>query len=152
MQRFFALCLFLTIAAVPAIGQKQGGPDFNRMIKEYYAAWSTLNPDNPAPAYAKDPDLVFFDVDPLKYTGWQQYHDNFKNNLAPGFTSLVITPNDDIKITRSGNLAVASLTFRLVAKAKDGSPLEFTGRHTIVFQNRAGKWLIIHEHVSKPLS
>lgn len=151
MKRILFSVLFVCAFSLPAPAQK-AAPDFNRIIKEYYAAWSTLNPDNPAPAYAKDPDLVFFDVDPLKYTGWQQYHDNFKNNLAPGFTSLVITPNDDIKITRSGNLAVASLTFRLVAKTRDGSPLEFTGRHTIVFQNRSGKWLIIHEHVSKPLS
>src|SRR6476660_1162919 len=140
MKRLLVVLVLLAGAFVPTFAQKKGGPDFNRIIKEYYAAWSTLNPDNPAPAYAKDADLVFFDVDPVKYTSWQQYHDGFKNNVAPGFTSLVITPNDDIKITRSGNLAVASLTFRLVAKAKDGSPMEFTGRHTIVFQNRAGKW------------
>ena len=152
MKRLLVVLFLLAGAFVPTFAQKKGGPDFNRIIKEYYAAWSTLNPDNPAPAYAKDADLVFFDIDPVKYTSWQQYHDNFKNNVAPGFTSLVITPNDDIKITRSGNLAIATLTFRLVAKAKDGSPMEFTGRHTIVFQNRAGKWLIIHEHVSKPLS
>ena len=152
MRRLLVAALIAGMVCLPAIAQKKAAPDFNLIIKEYYAAWSTLNPDNPAPAYAKDPDLVFFDVDPVKYTSWQQYHDGFKNNVAPGFTSLVITPNDDIKITRSGNLAVASLTFRLVAKAKDGSPVEFTGRHTIVFQNRVGKWLIIHEHVSKPLS
>ena len=152
MKRLLVAAFLLATFSLPTFGQKQRGPDFNRIIKEYYAAWSTLNPDNPAPAYAKDPDLVFFDVDPLKYTSWQQYHDNFKKNVAPGFTSLTITPNDDIKITRSGNLAIATLTFRLVAKAKDGSPMEFTGRHTIVFQNRGGKWLIIHEHVSKPLS
>ena len=152
MRRLLVAAWIAGMVCLPTFAQKKAAPDFNRIIKEYYAAWSTLNPDNPAPAYAKDADLVFFDVDPVKYTSWQQYHDGFKNNVAPGFTSLVITPNDDIKITRSGNLAVASLTFRLVAKAKDGSPVEFTGRHTIVFQNRAGKWLIIHEHVSKPLS
>jgi len=152
MKRLLVVLVLLAGAFVPTFAQKKGGPDFNRIIKEYYSAWSTLNPDNPAPAYAKDADLVFFDIDPVKYTSWQQYHDNFKNNVAPGFSSLTITPNDDIKITRSGNLAIATLTFRLVAKAKDGSPMEFTGRHTIVFQNRAGRWLIIHEHVSKPLS
>jgi ketosteroid isomerase-like protein len=152
MKRLLVVLGLLAGAFVPTVAQEKGGPDFNRIITEYYAAWSTLNPDNPAPAYAKDADLVFFDIDPVKYTSWQQYHDNFKNNVAPGFTSLTITPNDDVKITRSGNLAIASLTFRLVAKAKDGSPLEFTGRHTIVFQKRGAKWLIIHEHVSKPLS
>jgi ketosteroid isomerase-like protein len=152
MKQLLVAVLFVCALSLPAVAQKKAGPDFNRIIKEYYAAWSTLNPDNPAPAYAKDADLVFFDIDPVKYTSWQQYHDNFKNNVAPGFTSLTITPNDDIKITRSGNLAIATLTFKLVAKAKDGSPVEFTGRHTVVFQNRGGKWLIIHEHVSKPLS
>jgi ketosteroid isomerase-like protein len=152
MKRVLVAVLLVSAFCLPAIAQKKGAPDFKQIIKEYYAAWSTLNPDNPAPAYAKDADLVFFDVDPVKYTSWQQYHDGFKNNVAPGFISLTITPNVDIKITRSGNLAVASLTFCLVAKAKDGSPLEFTGRHAVVFQNRAGKWLIIHEHVSKTLS
>ena len=152
MKRLLIVSVFLAAAFVPTFAQKKGGPDFNRMIKECYAAWSTLNPDNSAPYYAKDADLVFFDVDPVKYTSWQQYHDGFKNNVVPGFTSLTITPNDDIRVTRSGNLAIATLTFRLVAKAKDGSPMEFIGRNTIVFQNRAGKWLIIHEHVSKPLS
>jgi ketosteroid isomerase-like protein len=152
MKRVLIFCLFCCLAFVPTIAQKKTGPDFNAMIKDYYAKWSTLNSDNPAPFYAKDADLVFFDVDPLKYTGWQQYHDNFKNNVAPGFTSLTITPNNDIKTTRSGNMAFSALTFHLSAKTKDGQALEFEGRHTIVWQMRAGKWLIIHEHVSKPLS
>ena len=151
MKRTLFVCLIGIVIFVPAAAQKKQGPDFKKMIKEYYAAWSTLNPDNPAPYYAKDADLVFFDVDPVKYTSWQQYHDGFKN-VASEFTSLTITPNDDIKISRSGNLAVATLTFRLAAKTKDGTAMEFTGRHTCVFQNRGGKWLIIHEHVSKPLS
>ena len=152
MRRLLIAVLLLTAFSLPTLAQKRSGPDFNRMIKEYYAAWSTLNPDNPAPFYAKDADLIFFDVDPLKYTGWQQYHDNFKNNVAPGFSSLTITPNNDVKITRSGNLAITTLTFHLSAKAKDGSPVEFEGRHTIVWERRGRQWLIIHEHVSKPLS
>jgi ketosteroid isomerase-like protein len=152
MKRLLILFALCSVVGVPAMAQKKAGPDFKAMIKDYYAKWSTLNSDNPAPFYAKDPDLVFFDVDPLKYTGWQQYHDNFKNNVASTFTSLVITPNDDIKTTRSGNLAVNSLTFHLSAKMKDGTALEFEGRHTIVWELSHGKWVIIHEHVSKPLS
>jgi len=152
MKRLLTLASIVAVFCLPVSAQKQAGPDFKHLIKEYYAAWSTLNPDNPAPAYAKDADLVFFDIDPLKYTSWQQYHDTFKNSVAAGFTSLTITPNDDVKITRSGNLAIATLTFKLSAKPKDGSTLEFTGRHTIVWQKRGAKWLIIHEHVSKPLS
>lgn len=152
MRRLLIAAVFVAIVCLPTVAQKRRGSDFNAMIKDYYAKWSTLNPDNPATFYAKDPDLVFFDIDPLKYTGWQQYHDNFKNNMAPGFSTLTITPYDDIKTNRSGNLAVSTLTFHLSAKAKDGSALEFDGRHTIVWQRRGSRWLMIHEHVSKPLS
>jgi ketosteroid isomerase-like protein len=152
MKRLLIAAVLVCAFFLPVLAQKRTGPDFKHIIKEYYAAWSTLNPDNPAPGYAKDADLVFFDIDPVKYTGWQQYHDNFKNSVAPGFASLTLTPNDDVKITRSGNLAIATLTFKLAAKPKDGPAMEFTGRHTIVWQKRGAKWLIIHEHVSKPLS
>ncbi|HEY3104173.1 MAG TPA: nuclear transport factor 2 family protein [Pyrinomonadaceae bacterium] len=152
MKRLFVAASIIATLSLTTIAQRKSSPDFNHMIKEYYAAWSTLNPDNPAPFYAKGADLVFFDIDPLKYTGWQQYHDNFKNNVAPGFSSLTITPNNDVKITRGGNLAVTTLTFHLSAKTKDGAALEFDGRHTIVWELSHGRWLIIHEHVSKPLS
>jgi ketosteroid isomerase-like protein len=152
MKRLLVAALIIATLSLTTIAQRKSSPDFNDMIKRYYAAWSTLNPDNPAPFYAKDADLVFFDIDPLKYSGWQQYHDNFKNNVAPGFSSLTITPNNDVKITRGGNLVVTTLTFHLSAKTKDGSPLEFDGRHTIVWELSHGRWLIIHEHVSKPLS
>jgi len=152
MKRLLIAFVFCIVIFVPTMAQKKTGPDFNSMIKDYYAKWSTLNPDNPAPYYAKDADLVFFDIDPLKYTGWQQYHDNFKNSVGPSFSSLTLTPNNDIKTTRSGNLAVSSLTFHLSAKTKEGTALEFEGRHTIVWKLSHGKWVIIHEHISKPLS
>ena len=152
MKRLPALALLVGIVCLPAVGQKKRGDDFDALIKQYYTAWSTLNPDNAASLYAKDAGLVFYDIAPLKYSGgWQEYSDNFKKNVAPGFASLTITPNSDLKITRGGNLAVTTLTFHLAAKQKDGAPLEFDGRHTIVWEKRGGQWLIIHEHVSKPL-
>lgn len=122
------------------------------MIKGHYAAWNTANPDNAAVFYAKDADLVFFDIAPLKYAGgWKEYSDNFKQNVAPGFASLTLTPGKDIKITRKGNIALATLTFHLAAKQKDGTALDFDCRHTMVWEKRGAQWLIIHEHVSKPL-
>jgi hypothetical protein len=44
-----------------------------KLIQRYYAAWNTLNTDNPAQFYAKDASLSFFDVLPLKYQGWAEY-------------------------------------------------------------------------------
>src|SRR5262245_37903942 len=152
MKRLLIAALVTALFCVPALAQKKGGPDFMKLIQENYAAWNTLNPDNPAKFYAKDADLVFFDVDPLKYKSWQQYHDGFKNNVGPTFTSLTLTPKDDLKVIRRGNLAITTLTFHLNAKGNDGSTIDFDGRHTAVWELRGGRWLIIHEHVSKPLS
>ena len=103
MKRLLVAALLLTTLCLPALAQKKGGDDFNDLIKRYYTAWSTLNPDNASFLYAKDADLVFFDIAPLKYSGgWKEYSDNFKKNVAPGFSSLTLTPNNDVKITRRG--------------------------------------------------
>lgn len=154
MKRLLGMVLILSTIVLPALAQKKAksGDDFNELIKRYYSAWSTLNPDNAAPLYAKDANLVFYDIVPLKYSGgWQEYSDTFKKSVAPGFSSLTITPNNDLKVTRKGSWALTTLTFHLSAKQKDGTPVEFDGRHTIILEKRAGQWLIIHEHVSKPL-
>src|SRR2546430_10548773 len=118
MKRLLIAALVLSTLCLPVLAQKKGGDDFNDLIKRYYSAWSTLNPDNASVFYAKDADLVFFDIDPLKYTSWQQYHDNFKNNVGPTFSTLTITPGNDLKVTRRGNITLTTLIFHLSPKSK----------------------------------
>ncbi|HYW70205.1 MAG TPA: nuclear transport factor 2 family protein [Pyrinomonadaceae bacterium] len=150
MKRLLIVTLMLAATSLSALAQGKGD-DINVLVKGYYAAWNTLNPDNAAKFYAKDADSVFFDIAPLKYANWQEYSDGFKKSVAPGFASLVLTPGNDLKVTHKGNIALATLTFHLAAKQKDGTPMEFDGRHTMVWEKRGAQWLIIHEHVSKPL-
>ena len=154
MKRSILLALMLGSAVIFGLGasKSRNADEFRKLIKDCYAAWSTLDPDKAAGFYAKDPELVFYDVAPLKYDqGWQQYRDNFKNNVAPTFASLTITPKDDLKVTRYGKVALTTLTFHAAAKMKDGAPMDFDGRHTLFWERRHGRWLIVHEHVSKPL-
>ena len=152
MKRLLIAVVIVGTLCLPALAQKKRADDFNDLIRRYYAAWNTLNPDNASFLYAQDADLIFFDIAPLKYSGgWKEYRDNFKKNVGPGFSSLTLTPNNDVKITRRGNLTLTTLTFHLSAKQKDGTALDFDAWHTIVWEKRNGLWLIIHEHVSKPL-
>lgn len=151
MSRLVIAAVIVGAFSLTVSAQKKDSDDLNNLTKETYAAWNTLNPDNPAPVYAKDADLIFFDIAPLKYTSWKDYSENFKKTVGPSFTSLKITPNGDIKTKIIGNMALTTLTFQLSAKQKDGTAMEFVGRHTIVWEKRSGKWLIIHEHLSKAL-
>jgi len=145
--------LAMGTVAVAGTGKQAAGGDaeFKALIDKYYAAWSSMNTDNAAPLYAKDADLTFYDIAPLKYKGWDEYVVGVKKNFFDMSASAKLTPNDDLKVTRRGNVAWTSVTFHLVAKMKDGTTLDLQGRHTAIWEKRGGKWLIVHEHVSSPL-
>ena len=143
------ICLATTIASSQK-SSNTNDAEFKTLIDRYYAAWSSLNPDNAAPFYAKDADLVFYDIAPLKYAGWAEYDKGVRFMIA-GFETGKLTHNSDLKVTRRGNIVWTSVTFHLSAKLKSGGQMEMEGRHTAIWEKRGGKWLIVHEHVSAPL-
>jgi len=144
----FLACIITTLA----FGQKTNSNDleFKTLIDRYSSAWSSLDPNNAAPLYAKDADLVFYDIAPLKYTGWADY-DQGVRKVFSGFETLKLAPNNDLKVTRRGNVAWTTVTYRLSAKLKSGGPIESDVRHTAIWEKRNGKWAIVHEHFSAPL-
>ena len=152
MQRFVTvLVILLAFAAGVTAADKAGNTgEFKTLIQRYWEAWSTLNPDNAAPMYAKEPDAVFFDIAPLKYNGWDEYKVGVKQTFASA-ASASFVPNDDLKVTRRGNIAWTSNTFRGTIHQKDGKTMELTGRHTAIWEKRGAHWIIVHEHVSAPL-
>jgi ketosteroid isomerase-like protein len=149
----------ILFGAITAFAQTKKAPpakpaadaEFTALIKRYYELWNTANADNPAPLYAKDADLVFYDIIPLKYTGWTEYRDGVKKNFFDNMSSGTLTPADDLKVERRGTIAWTTVTFHLSVKMKDGRKIEADCRHTAIWERKAGKWLIVHEHVSAPL-
>ena len=122
-----------------------------KLVESYYAAWNTLDADNPASFYAKDAKLVFFDLTPLKYNGWAEYKEGVQKAFFDQISSGKLTPNDDLKITRRGDVAWMTLTFHLSFALKTGTAMEIDCRHTAIWEQLRGKWLIVHEHVSAPI-
>ena len=62
MKLIFAAALLAYLMSPVAFGQpanKNNDGEFKTLIDRYFAAWSSLNPDNAAPLYAKNPDLFF---------------------------------------------------------------------------------------------
>jgi ketosteroid isomerase-like protein len=156
-KKISASCLAVLIAiaasAQPKKTQTKMGieAEFKAMIDQYYTAWSTLNPDNAAKYYAKDADIVFYDVAPLKYNAWAEYKAGVIKAFTETMSSGKLTPNDDLKINQRGNIVWTTVTFHLSAKPKAGGAMEVDCRHTAIWEKRGGKWLIVHEHVSAPL-
>lgn len=125
--------------------------EFKTLIDQYYTAWSTLDPDKAAKYYAKDADLPFFDVAPLKYKNWADYRAGVIKAFTETMSSGKLTPNDDLKVTQRGTVVWTTVTFHLSATPKTGGAMEVECRHTAIWEKRGGKWLIVHEHVSAPL-
>ena len=105
-HRSITLCL-------PVVAQKKGGDDFTDLIKRYYAAWITLNPDNP---YARDADLVFFDIAPLR-SHRARYTSRFCNepSVMVGLLSGLRCLGDELFITIISCEYVGHIIHRLEA-------------------------------------
>lgn len=152
------IALTLSVSA-PASAQTKKAPaktaleaEFKAMIAQYYTAWSTLDPDKAAKYYAKDADLVFYDIAPLKYANWAEYRAGVIKAFTETMSSGKLTPNDDLRVTQRGNVVWTIVTFHLSATPKaGGASMEIDCRHTAIWEKRGGKWLIVHEHVSAPL-
>jgi ketosteroid isomerase-like protein len=119
-------------------------------LEKLYAAWSDLDPAKAAPFYAKEPDLTFFDVAPMKYTGWQEYAAGVPQAFA-AYRSGKFTFNDDLRVHRNGNLAWATSIWKGELTKKDGGKELVAGRYTAVLAKRGKNWLVIHEHMSVPM-
>lgn len=149
------LCLLSLFALHPfARGADKMSPaertQFKAMAYRLWTAWDSLDPSKVAEFYSKDPGNVYFDITPLKFTGWKQYAEEAGKNLA-GAGGAKWSPNgDDFKVIKSGNLAVTTLTMNLVFTNKNGATSKMQVRDTDVWEKQSGKWLIVHEHVSVP--
>jgi uncharacterized protein (TIGR02246 family) len=150
---FGATALLALVSRYPSAAAQRtpaGDPEVLTRLEQLFEAWSDLDPAKVAPFYAKDSDLVFFDVAPMKYTGWAEIAAAAPKVFA-NYRSLKLTMGDDLQVHRSGNLAWATATFRADFTRKDGGIEHLEGRYTSVLEKREQAWLVVHEHLSVPV-
>ena len=142
-----ALSISSLAASKPKKAAASGAPD-KAYLQKLMAGWSSGNPADMAQYYDQG-DYAFFDIAPLKYSNWAEYQTG-ATALLKGYKSLKLTVNDDAQIHADGNLTWAAATVKEDAILSNGKREMGTWRYTVVFENQAGKWLIVHEHVSVP--
>ncbi|HEY4682138.1 MAG TPA: nuclear transport factor 2 family protein [Candidatus Acidoferrales bacterium] len=136
-------------AAEPEKKPVEPGSNFVALMRTVLDAWETLDPANVAPFYSQESGRLFFDIAPLKYTGWNEYAEGVKKAFAE-FSSVKFTPGDDVQVQQRGNFAWGAVTVRTDVVLKDGTKQSFDARWTIVWQKRGKDWIIAHDHFSAP--
>ncbi|HUQ90494.1 MAG TPA: nuclear transport factor 2 family protein [Bryobacteraceae bacterium] len=121
------------------------------LIEKLMADWSTLDPAKVAAYYAKEPGLPFYDIMPLKYSGWQEYEDGTKKVFS-NWKALRLIAGPDLKAYKNGNIAWVTFTFTFEVTPNTGDVMKGEGRNTQVLEKRGNDWLIVHEHVSVPMA
>ncbi|GLQ57135.1 YybH family protein [Devosia nitrariae] len=97
------------------------------------------------------PDVVYFDtVPPLQYVGTAVLRDRFLH-WFDGWKGSIGQEIRDLKISASGDVAVAYMLVRASGALKNGLEVERWVRVTSCCQRSDDKWLTAHEHVSFPI-
>lgn len=101
--------------------------------------------------YANGESLVVFDViPPLQYRGRNAYLKNWEEALR-GCADKPAMQIDDLTIETAGSLAYSHSIQRFVCTDSKGNKTPLTLRATDVYRKTAGKWWIVHEHLSVPV-
>jgi ketosteroid isomerase-like protein len=98
----------------------------------------------------QEPNLVFFDIAPVKYMGWSEYEEGTRKVFAD-FASLaakVMNPMAHVQ----GKTAWTTAEVLMTPTMKDGTTMPLQGRWTAIWEKRGNDWMIVHEHVSTPLA
>jgi ketosteroid isomerase-like protein len=119
-------------------------------LQKIWDGWATMDPANVAKFYAGGPH-TFFDIAPLKYGSWDEYEKGVKGVLS-GYKSAKFTVNDDAAIHPHTDLVWATATISEEMTTNAGKVEMGNFRWTAIWENIDGKWLIVHEHVSEPVS
>jgi ketosteroid isomerase-like protein len=152
---YVALAFFgglLTFVGALAEQKATDEATFRKLTDAYCAAWSSGNVVNAAKFYDKTDGQVFYDVAPFSYGSWKAYEAGVQKEFLDTAAAVTLTAGKELKVTRRGNVAWTTVPMHLSDKTKDGKQIELELRYTGIWEKHGKNWLLVHEHISAPLS
>lgn len=144
------LCFLILVTTFSSRGQRTSAaspiPD-TVYLQKIWDGWATLDAANQTQFYAQGPH-TFFDEAPLKYDSWKQFEAGV-GKILTSIQSAKFTVEEP-HIYPAGQYVWATALIDQDALLKDGKRDRAVLRWTVVFHQERGKWLIVHEHVSRP--
>ncbi|MBT9330131.1 nuclear transport factor 2 family protein [Paracidobacterium acidisoli] len=123
-------------------------PPDKTYLQEIWSGWEKLDAGQQTKFYAQGPH-VFFDESPLKYNSWAEFQAGVSGILT-SIRSAKFRVNDDAEIHPGKEYVWATATVDQDALLSDDKHDIATFRWTVIFACEQNKWLIVHEHVSRP--
>ncbi len=126
--------------------------EFQQVIADYCQAWTNSdgvpNWEYIFSVYANDEGLLHYDaVTPHSFSNAQQMKAAY-----PPVTNMTLTPHDDLRVYRTGDVVWTTVTHTVKAESKDGQQMQLIQRQTAIWEQRDGRWVMLHEHLSSPSS
>ncbi len=122
--------------------------EIRRLIAAQQQAIRAKDVDRIMALYA--PDVVFYDVKPPFQTVGSAAFRRIWAECLPCFPDTFDVETRDLHVRVSGDLAFAHWLFRFTGPQTDHPALQQWLRITSVAERRAGRWQVVHEHVSVP--
>lgn len=96
-------------------------------------------------------DVVIYDVlPPMKYEGAKAYRDSWEE-WQPETEGTILYDFHEFTITAGEDVAFAHGLIHCGGTKPDGEEFEDWVRATFCLRKQDGKWMVTHQHVSKPI-
>ncbi len=125
--------------------------EIGKRLQDVMDSWSAGDVEKMAPYFAKDSDLIFFDLVGVEYKGWDEYAAGLEKYFA-AYDTVNFRLNGDATVHQKGEAAYATATWDALVTLKDQSKQHFTARWTLILEKRGDQWLVVHMHASAPLA
>jgi ketosteroid isomerase-like protein len=148
-----ALCILSLLLAGSSssrtLAQTSDEAAIHEIFSAFFQAIHDRSVDRIMSFYA--PKVIAFDVvPPLQYAGSAAYRKDWQQFFA-AYKGPVTDHPSDVHIVVDGSLAYSADVERVSGMLTSGQKNTLTVRVTDVYQKLAGRWLIVHEHVSVPV-
>ena len=80
--------------------------------------------------------------------GWEAVRRSFEE-AWPRFEEFTVTVNEPMQVRVGQGGAVVVATTPVRQKVRGGAALDYTALATFAFERRDGRWLLVHNHVSR---
>ncbi len=134
-------------------GQAQSAADHRSvqevlaLFTEFNRAWERRDSAFINRYYAHDRSGVFF-FERRQLSGWPRVDTLYRNMFANSGRGTVRSTSEVLDVGARGNVAWLAANFRLEVTEPSGATTVDEGRQSLVFERRAGRWVVVHRHTS----